>query len=107
MKTRLTSDDRSSVRKVLERAKTAGVDPVVALNREGWIATAELRVLWVANALDEIAVMLDDMTIKQIADLLERRMPTSPLDAKRYIVEIIRKTREGLNIGQRVEEEKE
>lgn len=78
------------VRRVLAEAMGRGADPAEALDRAGLIMHPALANYVAQEALSELAKVLDEIQVKQLAKVLGQRMPTSPLDTKRYIAEWIR-----------------
>ena len=72
-------------RRVLKVAQDRGVDRVLALDDAGLLLYPALRAAIIAHALDDIADLIDEATVKQLVPTGDR-MPTTPLDTKRVIV---------------------
>lgn len=89
---RLRADEATlqQVRGVLAAAMETGLDAAEALDRAGLIMHPALVNYVAQEALSELAEVLDEIQVKQLAKVLGQRMPTSPLDTKRYIAEWIR-----------------
>jgi hypothetical protein len=84
-------------RRVLRVARERGVDPVVALDDAGLLLHPALRASLIAQAMDNIADLIDEASVKQLVPTGER-MPATPLDTKRIIVGWIRSQVAGLKL---------
>lgn len=84
-------DTLAQVRVVLADAAARGADAAESLDRAGllWFP-ARMEALRV-DTVNHVAQVLDAVQIKQVAQALTERMPTTPLDAKRVLVTWLRK----------------
>ena len=76
-------------RRVLKVARERGVDPVLALDDAGLLLYPQLRAGIIAQALDDITDLIDEASVKQLMPVGDR-MPTTPLDTKRAVVNWLR-----------------
>lgn len=76
---------KEQARRVLKVAQQRGVDRAVALHDAGLLLFPQLRAAIIAQALDDIADLVDEASVKQLVPTGDR-MPTTPLDTKRVIV---------------------
>lgn len=78
------------VRRVLAEAQRKGSDPAELLDRAGLIMHPALGLMIAREALGELARVLDEIKVAQLAKVLGQRIPTTALDTKQYIVQWIR-----------------
>jgi len=76
-------------RRVLKVARERGTDVVLALDDAGLLLYPQLRAGIIAQALDDIADLIDEASVKQLMPV-GYRMPTTPLDTKRAVVHWLR-----------------
>jgi len=76
-------------RRVLKVAQERGADRVLALDDAGLLLYPQLRAAIIAQALDDIAKLIDEATVKQLL-MIGNRMPTTPLDTKHVLVNFVR-----------------
>lgn len=84
-------DTLQRVREVLAEAMADGSDAAESLDRAGllWYSARELEMC--AEVFGRAAQVLDEMNIRQLAQSVQERMPTSSLDTKRQVVAWLRK----------------
>lgn len=84
-------DTLQRVRVVLADAMERGLDAAEALDRAGLIHHEALAARIVSDAIQRAAEVVDGTSMDQVARELSERQASSPLEAKRQIVALLKR----------------